>query len=522
VLPDTCSSINTILPFTKRFPKKENIMSATNTLRPTSSNERINSVDIIRGISLFGILLMNIIGMGLYKAYYDPTNSGGATGWDFRVWWINSLFFEGTMRGMFSMLFGAGIVLFTSRKPNDTSAVSVTDAYFRRITWLLLFGVIHAYLLLWQGDILYAYALVGLIAFSFRNWKPKHLIIGAVFLCLVSTVLNVKDYVEMKNYSDTAIAAKARTSDEKLWTKDEKKAVNAWDDELTAKKGTTEGFANEVAALNKGYWSIVMHKAPRNQFMETTIMYRVFFWDIFAMMLLGMAFLKNGILKAAKSNRYYIVLVLAGYSIGLTTNYFEANYQVGHQFSLLSFYFTDLTHELGRVPTTIGHIGLIMLFIKSGFFPFLQRSLAAVGKMAFSNYIMHSVICNIIFLGYGFGMYGKFYRHQMYYIVFSTWIFQLIASPIWLRYFRFGPLEWAWRSLTYWQKQPMKRIDEAHHHDIDVKSKEMEEQSFDKLNFERGSGSSGILQSEKKKYEETSSPRLSIINRLSFTCTNKY
>jgi uncharacterized protein len=186
-----------------------------------------------------------------------------------------------------------------------------------------------------------------------------------------------------------------------------------------------------------------------------------------------MALLKDGILKAAKSKRYYLVMVLAGYSIGLTTNYFEGSYQVDHQFAILPFYLTDITHELGRVPTTIGHIGLIMLFIKSGMLPFLQRSLAAVGQMAFTNYIMHSVICNFIFLGYGFGMYGKLQRHEMYYIVFSIWIFQLIVSPIWLKYFRFGPLEWVWRSLTYWERQPMKRIDENHQSDMNVKSKEL-------------------------------------------------
>jgi uncharacterized protein len=452
-------------------------MEPGNPLRPTMNAERINSVDITRGIALFGILLMNIIGLGLYKAYSDPTNSGGATGWDFRVWWINNMFFEGTMRGMFSMLFGAGIILFTSRKAGDTNGVTVTDAFFRRLTWLLLFGVIHAYLLLWHGDILYSYALVGLIAYSFRNLAPKYLVAGTVFLCIITTALNVKDYVHTKEFSETAIAAKARTSDEKLWTKEEKKAVNAWNDELTSKKATKEAFEDKVAAFNKGYWSIVMHKAPLNQIMETTMMYRVFFWDVFAMMLLGMAFLKNGILKSAKSNRYYAIIVLCGYSIGLTTNYFETSYIVNHQFSILSFYLTDITHELGRIPTTIGHIGLIMLFVKSGVLPFLQRSLAAVGQMAFTNYIMHTVICNFIFLGYGFAMYGKLHRHELYYIVFSIWIFQLIASPLWLKYFRFGPLEWAWRSLTYWHKQPMKRS-KKHAVASNIISKEREESSI--------------------------------------------
>lgn len=118
---------------------------------------------------------MNIVGFGLYKAYDDPTNSGGATGWDLNVWWINSMFFEATMRGMFSILFGAGIVLFTDRSENNSGS-SVTDLYSRRLLWMVLFGVIHCYLLLWDGEILYSYGIVGMFAFSFRHLKPKHLI----------------------------------------------------------------------------------------------------------------------------------------------------------------------------------------------------------------------------------------------------------------------------------------------------------------------------------------------------------
>jgi uncharacterized protein len=432
-------------------------MATEFTISPTSNSERINSVDIIRGVSLLGILLMNIIGFGLYKAYYDPTNSGGATGWNLKAWWINSMFFEGTMRGMFSLLFGAGIILFTGRSTETTQGVTVTDAFFRRLLWLFLFGIIHAYLLLWYGDILYPYALVGMFAYSFRNWTPKNLIIGSVVLCLISTTLFIKDYVQTKNTAEIAAVANLKTKEGKALTKNEKDAVKDWEAELAFKKATPEGFKNETEALNKDYFSIVMHRAPRNQTMQTTIMYRIFFWDVFAMMLLGMAFLKNGILKAAKSNRYYLILGAIGYTIGLTTNYFEAKYIMAQQFSILSFYAADISHELGRVFTTIGHIALIMLFIKSGILMFLQKSLAAVGQMAFTNYIMQSIICNIIFMGFGFGMFGKLERYELYYIVFSIWIFQLVASPVWLNYFRFGPLEWGWRSLTYWQLQPLKR-----------------------------------------------------------------
>jgi len=176
-----------------------------------------------------------------------------------------------------------------------------------------------------------------------------------------------------------------------------------------------------------------------------------------AMMLIGMALLKNGILKAAKSSRFYLVMGVIGYGVGLITNYLESDYIMTHEFSILSFYWTEITYDLGRVSTTLGHISLIMLFIKSGVLKFLQKALAAVGQMALTNYIMQTIICNTIFLGPGFGMYGKLQRYELYYIVFGIWVLQLIISPLWLSSFRFGPLEWVWRSLTYWEKQPFRK-----------------------------------------------------------------
>ncbi len=426
-------------------------------ITPTRKADRISAIDIIRGVALLGILLMNITGFGLYRAYYDPTNSGGATGWDLTAWWTTNMFFEGTMRGLFSMLFGAGIVLFTSRTINGEQTLSVTDAYFRRILWLFLFGVIHAYLLLWYGEILYPYALIGLFAYSFRNWNPTKLVLGAIFLSVVLTALNVKDYVQTEQaFTQYTLAMQKKNTADSL-SKTDKKAITDWEAIVAGKKVTPDGFSTAKKELSQGYFSIVWYRATTVQILQTTIMYRQFFWDIFGMMLLGMAFLKNGIFKAQRSTRFYVGMVLAGYAVGLTTNYWETSYIIGHQFDLRAFYFTDCTHELGRIPTTIGHIGLIMLFIKSGWLPFLQKSLAAVGQMAFTNYITQTLICVTIFMGFGFGMFGKLQRHELYYVVFSIWLFQLIISPVWLTYFRFGPLEWAWRSLTYWEKQPFKK-----------------------------------------------------------------
>ncbi len=432
-------------------------MPAQSVLSPTSKAERINSLDAIRGVALLGILLMNIIGFGLYKAYYDPTNSGGATGWDFKVWWINTMFFEGTMRGMFSMLFGAGIVLFNSRTVNGLPSIEVTDAYYRRTLWLLLFGVIHAYLLLWAGEILFPYAVVGLVAYSFRNLAPRKLIIAGIVMSTILTALNVKDYYKAENaFASYTAALKAEDSNGSPAGKN-KTAMSEWETIVADKKATPEAYNDLKTAYSKSYFSIVWYRSAIIQIRQSVWVYRMWIWDVFSMLLFGMAFFKNGIFKAEKSTRYYIAMVLGGYLIGVATNYWETTYLVENNFSIRAFYLTDITHELGRVPTTIGHVGLIMLFIKSGILPFLQKALAAVGQMAFSNYIMHTIICVTIFMGFGFGMYGKLQRHELYYIVFCIWIFQLIASPIWLKYYRFGPLEWAWRSLTYWQRQPFKK-----------------------------------------------------------------
>lgn len=432
-------------------------MTSEQSLHPTTGKERIYSMDIIRGISLLGILLMNIVGFGLFKAYEDPTNSGGATGWNLNVWWMNTLFFEGTMRGMFSMLFGAGILLFTGRSKENNHGSTVTDLFFRRLLWMVLFGVIHCYLLLWDGEILYCYGIVGMFAFSFRHLKPKHLIIGAAVIFSIAALLSAKDYFQAKDTFEKATAATVKKNKGETLNKEEEKAIANWDAKVAEMKSTPEQLKEEMDARSKGYISIVKHKAPLNEFMQTLFLYRLNFWDTLAMMLMGMAFLKLEILKAAKSNRFYLLMILIGYSIGLTVNYFEGTHLVSNNFSIMAFHKSWLSYNVGRIATTCGHIGLIMLFIKSGWLMFLQKSLASVGQMAFSNYIMQSIICNFIFLGYGFAMYGKLQRYELYYIVISVWIFQLIASPIWLKYFRFGPLEWVWRSLTYWQRQPLKK-----------------------------------------------------------------
>ena len=231
-------------------------------------------MDTIRGISLFGILLMNIVGFGLYKAYFDPTNNGGATGLNLTVWWMNTLFFEGTMRGMFSMLFGAGILLFTSRKSESMEGTAVTDLFFRRLLWMLLFGVIHCYLLLWDGEILYPYAIVGMFAFSFRHLNPKNLLIGAAIILIIATAFTVKDYFKYSDAFAKATVAETKKMNGQTLSQEDSTSIEKWNGIVKEEKETPEQLKQEMSARSKGYWSIVMHKLPVNQYMEMAVLYQ--------------------------------------------------------------------------------------------------------------------------------------------------------------------------------------------------------------------------------------------------------
>jgi len=431
-----------------------------NSFAPIKLTDRIQSLDIMRGIVLFGILLMNINGMGLARAYDDPTVSGGSTGWDLYTWITTNMFFEGTMRALFSLLFGVGMFVLLDRLEKKGAGINAANIYFRRLTWMLVFGLIHYYLLLWIGEILYNYALMGFLVFSFRNLAPKKLIITAAFLFSAGALWNYVDYKnDVKLVSQVALADTYKAEGKPL-TKELKEADEKWQN-LEAKR-TPPAVDEYNTNMRKGYFDVVAFLAPLNMHYNEHYTYRYDPFDVLSMMLLGIALYKLNILSAKKSYRFYGIMALIGYSVGLCVNYYEVTMIMDSNFSFLGFSKSNVTYDLGRVPIAMGHIAAIMLLCKVPVLQWLKSRLAAVGKMALTNYIMHSVIALFFFTGAGFGMFGKLQRHELLYIVFSIWIFQLIISPIWLKYFQFGPIEWVWRNLSYQKRHPFKKTKIIH------------------------------------------------------------
>jgi uncharacterized protein len=164
-----------------------------------------------------------------------------------------------------------------------------------------------------------------------------------------------------------------------------------------------------------------------------------------------------------RSERFYWVLMILGYLIGFGWGYLQKNALLRADFDPFLFQketpFPVSFYQVHRIGTTLGHMSLIILMWKNGLFKWLLIPLSKMGQMAFSNYIGQSMICGLIFYGYGLGYFGKMQRYELYHVVLGVWIFQMIFSVIWLRFFRFGPLEWLWRCLTYWEWQPMRKGD---------------------------------------------------------------
>jgi len=422
---------------------------------PLKSSDRIQSLDIMRGVVLLGILIMNINGMGLARAYGDPTVSGGAAGWNLTTWITANFAFEGTMRALFSLLFGVGMFIFMDRLEKKGAGIDAANIYFRRLMWLLVFGLIHGYLLLWTGEILYQYALMGFLVFSFRNLPPIKLTFVAVLLFSIGALWNYADYrKDIKFVEDVALIETYKLEGKTL-SRDLQEVAVKW--ENMEWERSPEGIAEYNTNMRKGYLDVVVFLAPENQHYDENWPYRYDLWDVLSMMLLGIALFKWKILSAEKSYKFYAIMAALGYLIGFSINYHEIHSIMEGDFSLLSFSKANITYDLGRVPVAIGHVGSIMLFCKLPLLKWLKGSLAAVGKMALTNYVMHSVFALFIFTGAGFGLFGTLQRFELLYVILGIWIFQLIVSPIWLKYYQYGPLEWIWRNLSYLKKHPLKK-----------------------------------------------------------------
>jgi len=424
---------------------------------PVKTAERFSSIDVVRGVALFGILLMNIIGFAHGIGPNEFQQPGAMQGPNFWVWFAENTFFEGTQRTLFSLLFGAGVIILTHRAEASGGGIKVADIYYRRNIWLIAFGMINAYVFLWDGDILFFYGVVALFLFPMRNMKPKHLLIVGALSMLAVTGVALEERNELYGMQAEHAAAQGVLDGGGELDEEQQEAFDAWEGELKDSNFDAETHAENVEIHTEGYSSVFVHHLPQLTNLHGNIMYKYIFLDVFSMMVIGMALFKLGVLTLERSSRFYWLMLLIGYGVGIPVSLMETNHLIASNFSVIAWVDNQWTYDIGRLGNATGHLGLLLLFVRSGWMQWLQVRLAAVGRMALTNYLMHSVIALVVFLRPGFGLYGSMQRYELYYVVLAICVFQLLISKPWLDKYRFGPMEWLWRSLTYLKKQPMQK-----------------------------------------------------------------
>ena len=426
---------------------------------PVAEQERISSVDVLRGFALLGILVMNIGDYALPGNFdYNPSILGPLGRLNLWLWGVRFVLFEGKMRALFSMLFGAGVILLTSRLDKRGDAAISGDIFLRRNMWLTLFGILHAYLL-WWGDILYFYGMTALLfLYPCRKLQAKKLLIAGVAVVLLAAGYRVVRLEQRSHLAQRAAVARKLQAAGQTLSEGQKADVKEWQTVVEGTHPDRQELDKEIAEMRGGYASVFRHNAPEVISEQGAGFYRFGFCDSLGMMLIGMGLLQSGFLSGELSLRVYAWTALLGYAVGLPLGALSTWQVWRHNFDALSMIRWEfLPYDIQRIFVAVGNAAVVLLIVKAGALKWATKPVAAVGQTALSNYLGTTVICVLFFDGYGLGMFGRLRFYQLFYVVAAIWVFNLVASSIWLRYFRFGPMEWVWRSLTYWKRQPMAR-----------------------------------------------------------------
>lgn len=434
--------------------------------KPVARQERVSSVDMLRGFSLMGILVMNICdfayGFNNYAfplSTVKPVFSGPHWKVNTTVWFLRWILAEGKMRAMFSMLFGAGVVLLTQRAAERGAGVRAADIYTRRNMWLVVFGMLHGYFI-WSGDILFYYGTSALLfLFPFRNVRVKRLIwVAGIVLLVHSVMMAGAQYGMPYGAKQAAAKANAKLARHETLTEDDVSDLKKWRDLQDQWRMSEESRNKDIAAMQQGYWKAQGHTAKDVLKGEMKGAYFAF-GDWVGMMLLGMALYKNGFLGGKLSMKTYAWTAAIGLGLAWTVTGVGAwKAWEGHFDLFQTAMWMQFPYDIGRVAGALGNAGLLLLLWKAGMLKWVFRRIAAVGQMALTNYLLTSLTMQIVFAWGPWHWYGYVEYYKIYFAVAAMWAVNMTFSSIWLRYFEFGPMEWVWRSLTYWKRQPMRIV----------------------------------------------------------------
>jgi uncharacterized protein len=380
---------------------------------------RIQSLDVLRGVGVLGMLAVHIQLFAFPSlARWNPTAYGDFKGVNWWAWLVTSVLADGKFIAIFAMLLGVSIVMLGSEA--DERGVPAWRAHMRRMAVLLVLGLLHAYLL-WWGDMLVPLALSGaVVLFARRLPAGKLLVLGGLVFATVSVL----------SFALTWFTAQS-----------DPVALAAWRAQWTPRP---EIINLEIARYRGGWAEQMAHRVPAALETQTVQFLTRLLWQMMGLMLMGMALFKLGVLSAARSRASYLGMGTLGFGAGILLDSLGLWRSSVMNWDLLDFSLVSQPlHYWGDLFVALGWVALVMLLCQRGW---PLRSLAAVGRIALTNYLLQTVICTTIFYGHGLGLFGRVDRAGQLAIVAGIWAFQLLASSVWLRYFAVGPAEW----LTRW------------------------------------------------------------------------
>ncbi|MCW2306777.1 DUF418 domain-containing protein [Rhodobium gokarnense] len=444
----------------------------------TNAAERIGAMDAVRGFAVCGILIRNIFVFAIPGlAYSLPLMWGGDEMADLQAWGFVELFVDGSMRALFSLLFGATALLLLQKA--DSGGLAAVDYFYRRLMWLMLFGLVHAYLLLSPVDILFVYGCLGLMIFPLRNLRPRTLLIvagaGLAVTALLSTLeWQITEENAKQANAGTVIEAAQPVQPATFVTKAEDGAGDAPivligsgtnaapadeaaepDEETQAEEDATEAINQswiaDVADRREGYLYNLVTSAGTAFANHSTDLFKTHLVDVGALILIGMAFFKLGIVTGARSTRFYLMMLMLGYGVGVTVNGMEIMAAVLPAEEAGSTDWTSITYDLGRIGNAFGHLSLIVLLTRLPMATVFTSMLKATGRLALTNYLLQTMVFTGLFFGYGFGLYGSFSHSQLLLMAFAMIAVQLVGSRLYLMAFSQGPFEWLLRRLIVWK-----------------------------------------------------------------------
>jgi len=457
----------------------ENISAAQSPAIHSSSSisNRIQSLDVLRGIAVLLGLLVSVWIFGGFSDQQQKQLLLQSKGWNYRLFGSVELLINGKMRALIALVFGAAMVLFLTRE-TKTGKHPAEEVYIKRQLWLIIFGLFNALLLLWTNDLLFALGVLGVLLFPFFRMKAKGLLLVALFATIVYCGKNYWNYTDNKKtyHKYTAITALEKKFEKDSTTKAQKGIVakkdtltwrqqqdkQAWEGIVAASKIDTKKDEPNIKAMRSlSYGKIWNQVSPNVQSREADWLYKIGVWDLASMILLGMFLYKIGFFNSRFSQSRYALFSLAGIGAGLLLGWYRLHFQ---QLSLHDYtkFLTqhslpfNLFFPIERATMAFGYASMVMVLLSVNALGRIWRGFAAAGKLALTNYLVQTIICTIFFYGYGMGYYGRLTQLKLYFFVVEVIMVQIIFSTIWLRFFNYGPAEWLLRRLSAGKWLPKK------------------------------------------------------------------